>query len=489
MIYKLKELLFQNKTTRQTIAKNVFWLAIGQFGSRCIRAAITIYAARVLGASEYGVFSYALAAASFYMVFSDVGMGSILSREVAKRQKEEKKYFATILGIKILLLIFTALLLIVVAPRFAKIEKAASMMPLIALLVIFDSLRDFAFAFFKGKEKMEREAIITLVLNIAITIFGFIVLYFSPTSLALLWVYILSSFIGFLMAAYFLRREFRDAIGHFSKQLIKPIIQAAWPIAVGGLVGMFMFNIDVLMLGWWRTSAEIGFYSASQKIVGMLYIIGGLLVAAASPALFRIIYENDKERIRIAITKIMIIVLLIALPFVVGGTVLGDEIIKLVFGSNYMEAVPAFRIMIILLLAIYPFNVLNNIIFAYNKQAKMLGYSVVTTLANIVLNAILIPLYGIEGAAAATLFANSLNVFFLWRLVKKLNNFYVLPGLKKIFIGVSGMAIITVLLKYFEMPVIGNIIISGVFYFFLLYLLKEKNFQELLSLVNIKSKI
>jgi len=80
-------------------------------------------------------------------------------------------------------------------------------------------------------------------------------------------------------------------------------------------------------------------------------------------------------------------------------------------------------------------------------------------------------------------------VVFMWRLVKKLNNFTILPDLKKIIIAVIGMALTATLLKYAGIMVIANMIISGVFYLFLLYLLKEKNFQELLSLVNIKSKI
>ncbi len=488
-MYKLKELLFQNKTTRQTIAKNVFWLGLGQFGSRFIRAAITIYAARILGASEYGVFSYALAAAAFYMIFSDIGVSSILSREVAKKPEERQKYFSTIFWVKIILLLFTAALLVIIAPMFVKIEKAASLMPLVALLVMFDGLREFAFSFFRGREKMELEAIIALAVNVAVTLFGFIALYFSPTSLTLLRVYIASSFVGFLMTVHLLREEYRGVIKYFSKELISPIAKAGWPIAVGGLVGAFMFNVDILMLGWWRTSAEIGFYSVGQKIVGMLYIIGGLLATAVAPAFFRIIYENDNERIKAATTKIMVIVLLIALPLVIGGIILGGQIIKLVFGSDYINAIPVFRILISSLLVIYPFSILNNIIFAYNKQAKMLGYAIVASLTNVIFNAALIPVYGIIGAAIATLFANFLNVVFMWRFVKKLNNFTVLPDLKKIIIAVIGMAVMAILFQYVGIMVIVNVIISGVFYFFLLYMLKEKNFKELLSLVNIKSKI
>lgn len=467
------------------MAKNVFWLGIGQFGGRLIRSAITIYSARLLGASEYGIFSYALGISSFFTIFSDVGTSVILTREVAKDPQKEKNYFATIFGIKIILLLFTAVLLIFVAPRFIKIEKAVYLMPFVALLTMIDGFRDFAGSFFKGKERMELEAIVTFAVNLAVTIFGFIALTIAPTSLTLLGIYIAGSVVGLLMTIYLLREEYRGVIKYFSKELISPIAKAAWPMAAGGLVGAFMSNVDVLMLGWWRTAAEIGFYSVAQKIVGMLYIVGGLLPSAIFPAFYRIIHENNKERISSAISKTMIIVLMMALPFALGGIILGEQIIKLVFGASYVNAGPVFRILISSLLVIYPFSIFNGVILGFNKQAKMFGYSIVATLVNIVLNAVLIPNYGIEGAAAATVFANALNVFFLWRVVKKINDFTILPDLKKVVMAVIGMAIITILLKYLGVIVVINIIISGAFYFLLLYIFKEKNFKELLALVKI----
>lgn len=485
MFYKLKELIFKNKTTRQAIAKNVFWLGVGQFGSRFIRAAITIYSARILGASEYGIFSYVLGVSSFFLIFSDIGISSILSREVAKKPQEKEKYFATIFIIKTILLLLTAILLVVVAPLFIKIEKAASFMVFVALLTILDGFCGLAFSFFKGKEKMELEAIVLLVMNIAITIFGFVVLYFSPTSLMLLKVYIIGSLIGFLMTIYFLRKEYFSIMKNFSKKLIVPVVKAAWPIAIGGLVGAFMTNVDILMMGWWRSAAEIGFYSAAQKIVGMLYIIGGLLVSAVSPALYRFVYENNSEKIRAIMTKIMAIILLIAMPLMVGGIILSKQIIELVFGSDYLNAVPIFIVLISSLLIIYPFSILNNMIFAYNKQSKMVGYSIAATLTNIILNVALIPLYGAIGAAVATVFANFLNVFFMWRFIKKINNFTILTDIKKIIIAVIGMGFMATLLQYSGIIVIINVIISGSFYFILLRVLKDKNFNELLSLIKI----
>lgn len=485
MIYRLKELIFKNKTTRQTIVKNVFWKSIGLFGGRLIRAAITIYSARILGASEYGVFSYALGASSFFLIFADIGISAILSREVAKKPQEGEKYFATIFVIKTILLLLTTILLIAVAPFFIKIEKAASLMPFVALLTILDGFCGIAFSFFNGKEKMEFETAVLLAINISITIFGFIALYFSPTSLMLLKVYIAGSLIGFLMTIYFLKKEYFGIVKNFSRELINPVMKAAWPIAFGGLVGAFMTNVDILMMGWWRTAEEIGFYSAAQKIVGMLYIIGGLLASAVSPALFRLVHENDNERISAMITKIMAIILLLAIPLTVGGIILSKQIIELVFGGEYSNSTPIFIVLISSLLIIYPFSILNYIIFAYNKQSRMVGYAAAASLINIILNAALIPLYGAVGAAIATVFANFFNILFMWRFVKKMNDFTVLADLKKIIIAVIGMGFMAISLQYGGVTVIINIIISGAFYFILLRLLKEKNFNELLSLIKI----
>ena len=88
MIKKIKLFLFKNTSTSQTIVKNTFWLSIGQFGSRFLKAAIFIYAARTLGASGYGVFAYVLGSIGLILALSDIGINSMLTREAAKGEEK-----------------------------------------------------------------------------------------------------------------------------------------------------------------------------------------------------------------------------------------------------------------------------------------------------------------------------------------------------------------------------------------------------------------
>ncbi|MBI5079282.1 flippase [Candidatus Wolfebacteria bacterium] len=484
MITKLKEIIFENKTARQTVIKNIFWLSFGQFGSRFIKAAIAIYAARILGASGYGILSYALGLIGFFTIFADIGISSILTREVAKNQKDEDRYFSTIAVIKIALLFFTAAIIVFVVPYFSKIEEVKYLMPLVALLIIFDGLRELSVAFFRGKEKMEIEAFIVTTTNILITFFGFVTLYFWTTYTSLLVAYIAASLCGFLMAAYFLRGKWLKIKGNFTKQLVAPIVKSAWPMAIGGLIGSFLFNVDILMLGWWKMPEEIGYYSVAQKIVGLIYNFPGLLAIAIFPVFSRYISNNNENQIKLLTTKTIAMLFMAAIPIATGGFLLKDQIINFVYGENYAQAANVFSILIISILAIFPFSILNDLVFAYNKQKKMLAYGVAASLSNIILNALLIPFYGIVGAAIATTFSNMLNVAMLWRFVKKINKFTILPQMVKILISVFIMAAVTIIFKNAGLHLIINILLSGAVYFISLYILKDNIFIEILTIFN-----
>ncbi|MEK9154612.1 MAG: flippase [Patescibacteria group bacterium] len=479
MLLRIKNLIFENTTVRQAVAKNAFWLSIGRFGSQFIKAAITIYAARILGTSEYGILSYVLGFVGFFTIFADVGMSSILTREISQKPKEEDRYFSTLFRIKIGLLLFTTFLLIFVAPYFAKIKDVAVIIPFIALLVSFDGLRDFIVAYFRGKEKMELEAITMIGISIATVVFGFAALYISPTYQALIIAYILSSACGFLIAVFFLKKGLKKIIGNFSRDILPYVAKSAWPIAAGGIVSAFMVNVDIIMLGWWRTSSEVGLYSAAQKIVGLVYIAPGLISSAVFPLYSRLVHENETEKLKLLTSKVVVFLFLITIPIVIGSIIVGKDIISFIFGDEYASANIAFAVLMSSILVIYPFTILNVFVFAHDKHKSLFIYNIIASLSNVALNVLLIPYYGMIGAAVATVLSNSLYTLFVWRFAKKLNYFTVLPWLFKIIIAALIMGISTFFIAKLGVNVIINIISSGVIYFASLYLLKEEMVKEI----------
>lgn len=483
MISRLKELLFQNKSQKQTIVKNVFWLGLSQAGSRLIRAIIIIYAARALGKADYGVFSYLLGLAGFFTIFGDVGINQIITREMAKHPERRLAYFSTAFWMKVFLFSAMTVLIVFSVPYFSNVEKANQLIYIVVLITIFDGLREFCFTAFRAKEKMEMEALVMTLTNTAITVFGFIALYFYLSSQSLGWSYAIATAAGATAGVVILRSSFKAVLSGFDKNLIKPIIKDAWPILLTGTVGALSFNTDIIMLGWWHAAEEIGIYSASQKIVFLLYSLPAILASAFFPALSRLIGQKEKDKIKQLMEKGAAASFVIAVPMAIGGIILARPIIELIYKQEYLSSIPTFQILIATLLTVFPSTLIANALIAYNQQKKLGLYTALGAGANIALNAMLIPVYGAAGAAAATLISQYANNIPAWLLIKKMNNFHTFRHLKKITAAAIIMGVFSFLLNKIELNVIMNIVVSAGIYFGTLYLFKEEFLEEIKSLL------
>ncbi len=479
MTEKIKSFLFENKTVRQTVVKNIFWLFSGQMVGRLLRAAIVIYAARILGAEGWGVFSYALSLAAFLSIFSDIGINALITKEAVKKPELKDRYLATAFFIKLGLLAAIIALVAVFAGNLAAIKEAAALMPLIILVFAFDSLRDLGTAVARANEKMELEAEIGVFTNAAIVACGFAFLFFDKTAFALAAAYAVGSGAGLAAAAYLLCEHFQNLRRNFDRSLIKPIITSAWPFGLMGVMGALMINTDILMLGWLRTAAEVGYYSAAQKPVQLLYILPTLLATSIFPSLSRFVKDNNKEAVQKTLEEALGVVLLLAIPLAAGGAVFGDEIINLLFGGGYAAAAATFKLLMLTVLVVFPSSIIGNAVFAYDRQKQFLGFVALGAGGNAVFNILLIPRFGIEGAAAATVITQLISNGYLWIKIKKINDVRVFPRLRKI-LPASALALAAALLLKqagADLPII--VAFAALLYFILLYVWKEEIFLKI----------
>ena len=473
MIKKLKLFLFENEGLKQTIAKNTFWLFFGQISGRLLRMVLIVFAARILGPSSWGAFSYVMGIVAFMIILSDMGMSAIVIRESVKNPETSKKYFSTVFYLKLILLTLGISFLIFGAPYFSNIPEVKTLIPLIALILLFDSLRNFGFTISRAKEKMQYEGIDEILTNLCITGFGIYFLILSPTSQNLALGYLLGIIIGFLAIAFALKSRFKISISEFDSSLIKPILKSSLPFALASFLGAIMLNTDLIMLGWMRSSEEVGFYSAAQKPVQALYTLASLFAISIFPALTKAVKENliDAKKL---LERTVSVSFSVAIPLSLGGLILGDQIINLLFGAQYQPSAVAFQILMLTTLIIYPSVIVSNSILAHEQQKNFITFSMIGAIGNIVFNILLIPKFGITGAAVSTIFTQIASNCFIWKKMQMINPFIVLPNIKKMILAGIIMAITTYLLKNISCPLILNIIISTPVYFLVLKIQKEK---------------
>ncbi|KKU16443.1 MAG: Polysaccharide biosynthesis protein, partial [Parcubacteria group bacterium GW2011_GWC1_45_9] len=390
----LKSFLFENKSIRQTVLKNTFWLTFGNIISRLIRAVLIIYAARVLGVAGYGVFSYALSLAGFFAIFADIGLTPLLTRESARNPEKRTAYLSTALGIKFIFMAISALLILFIAPLFAKLEGVQELFYIIVFLFAFDTLRDFFFGYTRSIEKMEIEAGVSIITNLAILVLGAGALFLAPSTKLLTMGYTAGSAVGLFAVIFVLRKYLREIFSSFRKELVKPILTEAWPFALAGLLGTIMLNTDMLMLGWLKGASDVGLYSAAQKIILLVYLVPGYLIVSLFPSLSRLA-NTDNERFRSIFEKAIKAMFLLAFPFAVGGILLAPRIISLVYGEAYSPAALAFTILLLTFFLVFPGTLISNAVFAYNKQKLFMWFIGLGAIANVIFNFLLIPPYGI----------------------------------------------------------------------------------------------
>lgn len=485
MFQKIKQLFLTNQTTKQTLAKNTFWLTFGNIFSRLIRGIFLIFAARFLGVNEFGVFNYVLTFAGIFTIFSDIGLNTILTREIAKQKDEkvENQIFSTIFSLKIILLILTSLILIFIAPHFAKIEKAKAILPFMALLTLIDGIRDFSSSYFRGKEKMEYEALLISSSNLTIALIGFFILTLKPEAKTLALAYTFSSGTGMLLGLYLLRNKFKKFFYFINKELIPFILKSSLPIALVAVIGVLLTQIDIIMLGFFKTEKEVGIYSAAQKIIILLYVLPAIISSASFPLFSRLAFKNEKEKIKTTLEKISILNLLLAIPLTLGGIILSSQIIQFIYGNDFLESQLPFRILILTILPIFLGNIWINLILAYNLQKKLAKNTFIGSILNVILNSLLIPFFSILGASIATVISQITYNYLNGQIVKKeLGENKILRKIKKIILASLIMTLFSLILKYLKIHILINIILAASVYFLTLYLLKEKIILEIKEL-------
>ncbi len=430
MVSYIKKFFLQNISEKQTIAKNTFWLVFGTVFSRVIKMVIVIYAARVMGTSEYGVFSYALSIAALLTVFIDFGINAIITRESARDLSVQKKYFSTALIIKLVLFILLFVLIVLIAPYAIRQHEVVVLLPLVALMMGFDGLRDFGTSLARAWERMEIESVVQISTNLMIVIAGFVALWISRSAGSLIGGYVIGTFLGMIVSFYPFREYLKKPLSSFDKTLIKKILVSSWPFGMLGVMGAIMLNTDTIMIGWFRDISDVGVYGAAQRVVQITYLLPGFLTIASFPLMARLVH--NLERMKRVLEGGLSLLVMIAVPLTVGGVLLAQEILSVLYGYQYLSGTGAFRLMCITILPVFLSAMFGNVLFALNKEKKLIWYVLLGIFGNFLFNLLFIPIWGIDGAALSTVCNQIILTLYLIYFLRKELHFRVLHQVEKL---------------------------------------------------------
>lgn len=403
--------------TAQRIAKNTASLLFSGIISQLIGFAAVIYLARVLGPSDFGKINFAIAVVTYFTLIANMGLPLLGTREIARQTDKIKDYIGSILSIRLFLALLGFGLLLLMAFLLNKPLEIKYLLILYGLGLIPSALLlDWAF---QGVEKMEY---IGLGRILAAIIYVGLVFWFikSPEQLLLIPCF---GFAGGLLAAVILFSIFAKNFGKpvFKIDLVfwKGLLRQSLPIGFSLIMAQIFYNIDTVMLGFIRSDEEVGYYNAAYKIIMLFIFVIGVYHDAIFPVISNY-YKTSLDSLKKLLSITQELMVAVAVPLAVGGTILARPIINLLYGTDYNNGIIAFQILIWAVVIIYINTAYSRGLLACKKENWFLAGTIIPAAVNLVSNFILIPPLGLKGAAISTVIAEASGFLVMYIGFKKI---------------------------------------------------------------------
>ncbi|MUV48642.1 flippase [Haloarcula sp. CBA1122] len=194
----------------------------------------------------------------------------------------------------------------------------------------------------------------------------------------------------------------------------------SWPLAIGSGIFLLLNRVDILMIGYFLPSDEVGYYRAVQPLKKIATFALGSFTFLFLPVATEYYTEGDTAGLDQIFTITTKWILLITLPPVLLFALFSGEVIQILFGESYLPAAPVLTILSTGLLFRALSGLDGDMVKAIDRPRIELFSGGLGLVSNIVLNYLLIPVFEISGAAIATVVGyiiyNGVELIWIYRL-------------------------------------------------------------------------
>lgn len=360
--------------------------------------------AQKFGKEEFGEFSYYFTIATLLFVLFDLGGEFYQIREFTKTEK--LKNFNTIFLIKSSMFVIILFITFIVNNNVYLLLLLGSYY-LDSIISIFrSSLYKNGHYILESKFTIiEKSIFITIVFVNILTIEDIFIMYFAFLLSKFIYILILSK--KFYKFKYILKTK-----RLFNLSFSKYYLYNAWSYVLHSFLVIVFVQIDIIMLKQMNISfGDIGLYSAAVKIYMTIIIFADVLFKLYYPLVAKYVQNGEQEILKKLILKIQDTNLFFSIYFAIITMLFAPEIISLAFGNEFIESSKMLILLSIIIIFRFSMYTYTAILSSSHLNYIKLYTSLACVVTNIILNYILIPIYGVYGAIIATILTEILLVF------------------------------------------------------------------------------
>jgi len=381
------------------IGVNTVFNAIGGVGVQLITVVTGIFVARHFGAKSFGQLTFVATIIGYFTLITEFGMSTIAIRNVAKTGKPENFLISYIFVRCIIALIaFIGLIILVLAIQF----------PRDIVMLLFAYYLTIPLQIFKlnwvyySQQDMLMDNVFLVTEKVAYALSIFTLVYFIkwivlvPVSIA---VSIL--FVNVISWAVFVRKSEQGIAWRLDGPFMRDMVTHGWPVGVAGAALQTNSNVDSLFVNAYHGNLQTGLYGAAYRLINPVITAGTFFTGAVFPEACKR-YEESPSSLSDFIGYSSKLILFMVAPAIITLTVSSREIIAMIFGAEYAGASVPFRLLVWGAGMAIICRLFHNTLVACGKQKCFMKLILISAVFNLICNFILIPPYGIAGAAIAT---------------------------------------------------------------------------------------
>ncbi len=410
MYYKAKAGIISilNMGYTKDAMKGISWTGALRFATRIISFLRTVFLARVLSPSQFGIYGIALLITALLEAFTETGVNVILVQEKDKIEK----YISSAWIVSIIRGIFISLVIIFTAPFIADFFNSPDSINLLLLISLVPFLRGFinpaSVKFQKElqfhKEFWYRFTIFSFDSFVAITL-AFLTHHASSLVFGLIAGVVLEIILSFIFISP--RPNFSWERNYFSR-----IFHRGKWVTLSGMFSYLFHNFDNIVVGRILGVGSLGLYQMAYNISMLPITDVADVISKVTFPVYTIISE-DRLRLRKAFLKTLLFVSIVTIPFGIILALFPYEIVKVILGQKWLGIVDVLRILVIFGV-IRAISGLSSALFLSVGKQK---YVTVVTLVSIISLAVtIVPLvmtYGIYGAGLSALIGSLIALPFM----------------------------------------------------------------------------
>lgn len=393
-------------------AANTTWVIAEQMLRMLAGLLVGIWVARYLGPAQFGLFSYAIAFAALFGSIAKLGLDSILVRDLVSHPERRDVYMGTAFWLKL----FGASLMlgiICIAMHFTNSDTTTKLyIFIIASGSVFQAFEVVDF-YFQSKVLSKFVSICKLT---QLVISSLLKIYLIFVQAELFW-FVLVSLVDQATLAITLYWVYRSQkigsyLACFDAGVARKLLLDSWPLVLSGLVVMIYMRIDQIMIKEMLGEKEVGIYSSAVRLSEIWYFIPTIIVNSVFPSIVSAKINSNSLYIT-RIQRLYALMFWAALCIAIPMTFLSDHLVAILYGNIYAGAGNILKIHIWAGVFVFLGVASSHWFIVEDLQKYSTFNTIVGAIANISLNILLIPIYGINGAAIATLISYCLAAYLM----------------------------------------------------------------------------